>query len=122
MIKVVRVKRGSQKNKKHKKVLKEAKGYYSSGRKHYRAAKEQIYQALSSAYRDRKNKKRNFRRLWITRINAAARSNGISYNSFINGLRKANVEINRKMLSELAVDDPVAFKELADLAKEKVSA
>ncbi len=119
---MVRVKRGSQKNKKHKKVLKDAKGYYSSGRKHYRVAKEKIYRALSHSYRDRKNKKRNFRKLWITRINAAARSNGISYNSFINGLRKANVEINRKMLSELAVNDPNAFKELTQVAKEKVSA
>ncbi len=119
---MVRVKRGSLKNKKHKKVLKQAKGYYGSSSQRYRNAKEKIYQALSFSYRDRKNKKRNFRRLWITRINAAARSNGISYNQFINGLRKANVEVNRKILSELAVNDPGAFKQLAHVAKEQQSA
>jgi len=119
---MARIKRGSIKNKKHKKVLKQAKGYTGTSGKRYRVAKEKVYQALSFAYRDRKNKKRLFRRLWITRINAAARSNGLSYNQFINGLKKADVEINRKMLSELAVNDPDAFKELAEVAKKQVTA
>ncbi len=119
---MARVKRGSLKNKKHKNVLKQAKGYTGTSSKRYRNAKEKVYQALSFSYRDRKTKKRNFRRLWITRINAAARLNGISYNQFINGLRKADVEVNRKILSELAVNDPGAFKELAHVAKQQQSA
>ncbi|MDZ7836565.1 MAG: 50S ribosomal protein L20 [Actinomycetota bacterium] len=119
---MARIKRGSVKNKKHKKVLKQAKGYTGTSGSRYRVAKEKVYQALSFSYRDRKNKKRLFRRLWITRINAAARSNGLSYNQFINGLKKADVEINRKMLSEMAVNDPGAFKELAEVAKKQVTA
>jgi len=118
---VTRIKRGLVKKKKHKKVLKDAKGYYGPGSKNYRAAKEQLLKSLSYSYRDRKNRKRNFRRLWITRINAAARSNGLSYNEFINGLKKANIEINRKMLSELAISEIAAFKELVEVAKKQVS-
>jgi large subunit ribosomal protein L20 len=119
---MARVKRGSVKSRKHKKVLKQVKGYYGAAGKRYREAKEKVYQALSFSYRDRKTKKRNFRRLWITRINAAARSNGISYNQFIRGLRKANVDVNRKILSDLAVNDPGAFEQLADVAKQQLSA
>ncbi|MDD3777217.1 MAG: 50S ribosomal protein L20 [Actinomycetota bacterium] len=119
---MARIKRGSVKNKKHRKVLKQAKGYSSASGSRYRVAKQKVYQALSFSYRDRKTKKRLFRRLWITRINAAARSNGLSYNQFIDGLKKAKVEVNRKMLSELAVNDPGAFQELAEVAKQQVSA
>lgn len=119
---MTRVKRGEAKRGKHKKLLKEARGYYGAKGKQYRAAKTQLLKSLSYSYRDRKNKKRNFRRLWITRINAAARANGISYSEFINGLRKANVEINRKMLSEIAINNPEVFQELTSLAKEKISA
>jgi large subunit ribosomal protein L20 len=118
---MTRVKRGQNKREKHKKVLKEAKGYYGSKSRSYKIAKEQLLKSMSYAYRDRKNNKRNFRRLWITRINAAARINGVSYNEFIFGLKKASIEINRKMLSEIAVKDPDAFKELADIAKKKLA-
>jgi len=114
---MVRVKRGLVKRRKHKKVLKEARGYYGSKSRSYKIAKEQLLKSMSYAYRDRKNNKRNFRRLWITRINAAARINGISYNEFINGLKKASVSINRKILSELAVSDPNAFQKLTEIAK-----
>lgn len=119
---MTRVKRGKIKNRKHKEVLKEAKGYYGSKSKNYRIAKEQLLKSMAYSYRDRKNKKRNFRRLWIIRINAAARSNGLSYNEFINGLKKADVEINRKILSEIAINDPTAFKKLTQVAKEQISA
>lgn len=118
---MTRIKKGITKRKRHKKVLKDAKGYSSSKSRSYRIAKEQVMKSLSYAYRDRKNKKRNFRSLWITRINAASRSNGLSYNEFINGLKKANVEINRKMLSEIAVNEPVTFKKLTEIAKKQVS-
>jgi large subunit ribosomal protein L20 len=118
---MTRVKRGQSKRKKHKKVLKEAKGYYGSKSRSYKIAKEQLLKSMSYAYRDRKNNKRNFRRLWITRINAAARINGVSYNEFIFGLKKASVDINRKMLSEIAVRDPDAFKDLAEIAKKELS-
>jgi large subunit ribosomal protein L20 len=114
---MARVKRGTIKSKKHKKVLKEASGYYGSKSRSYKIAKEQLAKSMSYAYRDRKNNKRNFRRLWIVRINAAARINGLSYNEFIFGLKKASININRKMLSEMAVNDIAAFKELADVAK-----
>jgi len=114
---MVRIKRGLVKRRKHKKVLKEARGYYGSKSRSYKIAKEQLLKSMSYAYRDRKNNKRNFRRLWITRINAAARINGISYNEFINGLKKASVSINRKILSELAVSDPNAFQKLTEIAK-----
>lgn len=117
---MTRVKRGIIKRKKHKKVLKETRGYYGAKSRSYRAAKQQILKSLAYAYRDRKNNKRNFRRLWIIRINAAARLNGLSYNELINGLKKASVEINRKILSELAVNDPDAFKELTEVAKKQL--
>ncbi|HJX01929.1 MAG TPA: 50S ribosomal protein L20, partial [Candidatus Humimicrobiaceae bacterium] len=96
-------------------------GYYGSKSRSYKIAKEQLLKSMSYAYRDRKNNKRNFRRLWITRINAAARINGISYNEFINGLKKASIDINRKMLSEMAVNDPNAFLKLTEIAKEQIA-
>lgn len=114
---MTRVKRGTVKNRRHKKVLKEARGYTSSKSRTFKSAKQQLMKSMSYSYRDRKNNKRNFRRLWITRINAAARLNGLSYNEFINGLKKASVDINRKMLSELAVSDPDAFKQLTEVAR-----
>ncbi len=114
---MTRVKRGTVKRRKHKKVLKEARGYYGSKSRSYKIAKEQLLKSMSYAYRDRKNNKRNFRRLWITRINAAARINGISYNEFISGLKKASVDINRKILSEMAVSDPDDFQKLTEIAK-----
>jgi large subunit ribosomal protein L20 len=117
---MTRVKRGTVKNKRHKKVLKEARGYRGSRSRTFKSAKQQLLKSLSYAYIDRKNNKRNFRRLWITRINAAARINGLSYNEFINGLKKASVEINRKMLSEIAVSDPDAFKQLTEVAKKEL--
>jgi large subunit ribosomal protein L20 len=118
---MTRVKRGTVKKRRHKKVLKEARGYRSSSSRTFKSAKQQMMKSMSYSYRDRKNNKRNFRRLWITRINAAARLNGLSYNEFINGLKKADVDINRKMLSEVAVSDPDAFRQLTDLAREKLS-
>ncbi len=117
---MTRIKRGIIKRKKHKKVLKAAKGYYGAKSRSYRSAKQQLLKSLSYAYRDRKNNKRNFRRLWIIRINAAARINGLSYNEFINGLKKASVEINRKILSEIEVNDPDTFKELTEVAKKQL--
>ncbi|MBC7332886.1 MAG: 50S ribosomal protein L20 [Actinobacteria bacterium] len=119
---MTRVKRGVIKRKKHREIIKSTKGYYSVNRRSYRAAKEQLLKSLSYSYRDRKCKKREFRRLWIIRINAAARANGLSYNEFINGLKKANVEINRKVLSELAISDPTAFQKLAEVARGQLSA
>jgi large subunit ribosomal protein L20 len=118
---MTRVKRGTVKNRRHKKVLKEARGYTGSKSRTFKSAKQQVMKSMSYSYRDRKNNKRNFRRLWITRINAAARLNGLSYNEFINGLKKASVEINRKMLSEIAISDPDAFKELTEIAKKQTA-
>ena len=99
------------------KVLKQAKGYFGSKHKLYKTAKEQVMHSLKYAYRDRRQNKREMRKLWITRINAACRINGISYSKFINGLNKAGVEINRKMLSEIAINDEAAFTNLVELAK-----
>ena len=99
------------------KVLKLAKGYFGSKHKLYKTAKEQVMHSLKYAYRDRRQNKREMRKLWITRINAACRENGISYSKFINGLSKAGVEINRKMLSEVAIDNPKAFASLVEIAK-----
>lgn len=99
------------------KVLKQAKGYFGSKHKLYKTAKEQVMHSLKYAYRDRRQNKREMRKLWITRINAACRINGISYSKFINGLNKAGVEINRKMLSEIAINDEAAFANLVELAK-----
>lgn len=102
-----------------KKVLKMAKGYKGPKSKRYKAANEQVMHSLQYAYRDRRAKKGDFRRLWITRINAAAREHGMSYNKFISGLREAGVEVDRKILAEIAISDPEAFKELVDIAGEK---
>jgi large subunit ribosomal protein L20 len=112
-----RVKRSVHAQKKRRKVLEQAKGYYGRKSTHYRYAKEQVEHSLVYAYRDRKNKKRTFRRLWIVRINAAARANGLSYNQFIAGLHAAGIELDRKSLAELAVSDPAAFSVVATQAK-----
>jgi large subunit ribosomal protein L20 len=112
-----RVKRGVQAHAKHKKVLKAAKGYYGARRKIYRVAKQAVIKAGQYAYRDRRVKKRQFRSLWIQRINAAARMNDLSYSRFMNGLNKAGIEIDRKMLADIAVHDMPAFTQLAEKAK-----
>ncbi len=112
-----RVKRSVHARKKRRKVLEQAKGYWGLKKSSYRYAKEQVEHSLAYAYRDRKNKKRTFRQLWIIRINAAARANGMSYNQFINGLHKAEIELDRKSLAELAVSDPAAFSMVAEQAK-----
>ena len=112
-----RVKRSVHARKKRRKVLEQAKGYYGLKKSHYTYAKEQVEHSLVYAYRDRKNRKREFRRLWITRINAAARANGLSYNQFVNGLHKAGIELDRKVLADLAVSDPAAFAAVAEQAK-----
>ena len=113
----MRVKSGVQTKRRHKKVLKEASGYFGSKHRLYKSAKEQLMHSSVYAYRDRRQKKREFRKLWITRINAACRMNDISYSKFINGLTKAGVEINRKMLAELAINDMEAFKELVKVSQ-----
>ena len=117
-----RVKRGVPAHKRHKKVLEFTKGQYASKHLLYRRANEARMKSLWYAYRDRRNRKRDFRRLWITRINAAARLCGTTYGQLINGLKKAGVDIDRKMLAELAVRDSTAFARLADIAKEAVAA
>ncbi len=113
-----RVKRGNKRVSRRKKILKLAKGYYGKKSKAHRVAKEAVDRAGQFAYRDRRNKKRSFRRLWIVRINAAARLNGISYNRLIEGLKSAGVEVNRKMLADLAVKDASGFAQLAEVAKD----
>ena len=113
-----RVKRAVNAHKKRRKVLKLAKGYFGTRSKQYRTASEQVRRSLRYAYVGRKLRKRDFRRLWITRINAAARLSGMSYSTFINGLKKQNIEVNRKMLADLAVNDADAFAQLVKLAKE----
>lgn len=117
-----RVKSSVVKRKRHKKVLKLAKGYYGKRSKSFRVANEAVMKALNYARIHRRERKREFRKLWIARINAAARQNGMTYNRFINGLKKAGVEINRKMLAELAVSDAKAFSQLVDLARSQVEA
>jgi large subunit ribosomal protein L20 len=112
-----RVKRAVHAQKKRRKVLEQAKGYWGRKSTHYRYAKEQVEHSLVYAYRDRKVRKREFRKLWITRINAAARANGLSYNQFVHGLSKAGIELDRKVLADLAVSDPVAFGAIAEQAK-----
>ncbi len=112
-----RVKRGVTKRRRHKKYLKMAKGYWGAKKNHYRIARETVEKGLTYAYRDRKVKKRNFRRLWIQRINAAVREYGLSYSRFINGLKKAGIDLNRKVLADLAVWDKETFKELVEKAK-----
>ena len=115
---MARVKGGTVARARRKKVLKEAKGYFGSKHRLYKTAKEQLMHSGQYAFRDRKQKKRDFRKLWITRINAACRQNEISYSRFIEGLTKAGVEVNRKMLSEIAINDPKAFAELVKTAKD----
>lgn len=119
---MARVKRGPYRRRRVKKVLKLAKGYFGRKSKIFRPANQQVMKSLYYAYVHRRQKKRNFRKLWITRINAAARMNGISYSRFISGLKKAGIEVNRKMLAELAVNDEKAFKELVDIAKQQIGA
>ena len=114
---MARVKKAVNAKKKHKKVLKLAKGFYGQKSKVFRAANPAVKRSLRSAYIGRKNKKRDFRRLWIARINAAARMNGISYSQFMNGLKKSGIEINRKMLSEMAIHDAAGFTALVETAK-----
>ncbi len=115
---MTRVKGGSVSKTRRRKVLKEAKGYFGSKHRLYKTAQEQVFHSGVYAYRDRRQNKRNFRKLWITRINAACRANEISYSKFMNGLSKAGIEINRKMLSEMAIDNPSAFAELANISKD----
>ena len=115
---MARVKNGAVTKALHKKVLKQAKGYFGSKHRLYKSAKEQLMHSGQYAFRDRKQKKRNFRKLWITRINAACRQNGISYSRFIEGLTKAGVEVNRKMLSEIAINDPKMFSEFVKIARD----
>ena len=114
---MARVKGGNVAKNRRRKVLKQAKGYFGSKHRLFKTAQEQTFHSGVYAFRDRRANKRNFRKLWITRINAACRENDISYSKFINGLTKAGVEVNRKMLSELAIDDPKAFTELVNVAK-----
>jgi len=119
---MARVKGGFVVRRKHKKVLKLAKGYFGSKHRIFKTAKEQVMKSMVYAYRDRRQTKRNFRRLWIVRINAAARLNGLSYSKLVYGLKLAGVEVNRKMLADLAVNDLNAFNSVAGIAKEKINA
>ena len=118
---MARVKGGTVARARRKKTLKEAKGYFGSKHRLYKTAKEQLLHSGVYAYRDRRQKKRDFRKLWITRINAACRENEISYSKFINGLNKAGLTVNRKMLSELAIDSPKAFSDLVVIAKDALN-
>lgn len=115
---MARIKGAVNAHKKRRKVMKLAKGYWGAKSKQYRAATEQVARSLRYAYEGRKLRKRDFRRLWITRINAAARLNGMSYSAFINGLKKHNIDINRKMLADIAVNDAAAFASLVEIAKQ----
>ncbi|MFD3156119.1 50S ribosomal protein L20 [Haloimpatiens sp. FM7330] len=119
---MARVKRAVNARKKHKKVLKLAKGYYGSRSKLFKVANEAVMRALRDAYKGRKLKKRDYRKLWIARINAAARMNGLSYSKFINGIKLAGIDMNRKMLSEIAINDAKAFSNLVEIAKEQLNA
>lgn len=118
---MARVKGGLGARKRHNRVLKLAKGYRGARSKQYRVAKQSVMRALTSSYSGRKQRKRQFRKLWIARINAAARMNGLSYSKFMYGLKLADIEVNRKMLSEMAISDPAGFSALADLAKSKLA-
>jgi len=117
-----RVKGGIIARRRHKKILKLAKGYFGSKHRLFKSANAQVMKSLMYAYRDRRQKKRDFRKLWITRINAQARMNGLSYSRLMHGLKVAGIEVNRKMLADLAVNDKVAFNELATVAKGKLNA
>ena len=114
---MARVKKGVTARKRHKKVIKQAKGFYGQKSRNFKAANPAVMRALRSAYVGRKNKKREYRRLWIARINAAARANGISYSKFMNALKKSGIEMNRKMLSEMAIYVPAGFAALCETAK-----
>jgi len=114
---MARVRNGVVTHRRHKKILKEARGYFGSKHREFKSAKEQLMHAGQYAYRDRRQKKREFRKLWIVRINAACREENISYSRFIEGLNKAGIEVNRKMLSEIAINDKEAFKKLVEVAK-----
>ncbi|MGO4937213.1 50S ribosomal protein L20 [Fundicoccus sp. Sow4_H7] len=118
---MARVKGGYVTRQRRKRTLKLAKGYYGAKSKLYKTAKQQVMKSYTYAYRDRRQRKRDFRRLWITRINAAARMNGLSYSVLMNGLNKAGIEINRKMLADLAVNDEVAFSALVEQAKQALA-
>ena len=118
---MARVKRGVQASRRHKKILKRAKGYYGARSRVYRVAVQAVTKAGQYAYRDRRNKKRSFRRLWIARINAGARQNGLSYSRFINGLKKSNIEIDRRVLADIAMHDAATFTVLTEKAKEALS-
>ncbi len=115
---MARVKRGVTSHAKHKKVLKSAKGYYGSKSTLYKTANQAVMKSMAYSYIGRKQRKRTFRQLWIARINAASRQNGLSYSKFMNGLKKSNININRKMLSEMAINDPAAFTKLVEIAKQ----
>ncbi|MDQ3288000.1 MAG: 50S ribosomal protein L20 [Pseudomonadota bacterium] len=119
---MARVKRGVTARRRHKKILKQAKGYYHARRKVFRVAKQAVTKALQYAYIGRKQKKRNFRSLWITRINAAARMNGLSYSRFMNGMLKSGITLDRKVLADIAVHDAVGFSALAEKAKSALAA
>ena len=118
---MARIKGGMNAKKKHNRVLKMAKGYRGARSKQYRVAKQSVMRALTSSFAGRKEKKRQFRRLWIARINAAARLNGLSYSKFMYGLKLAQIDINRKMLSEMAISDPEGFASLVEVAKSKLA-
>ncbi|MEE8722607.1 MAG: 50S ribosomal protein L20 [Eggerthellaceae bacterium] len=119
---MARVKRAVNAHKKRRTTLNRAKGYYGAKSRSYRKAKEQVQHSLQYQYRDRRNKKRDIRRLWITRINAGARQNGMSYSVFMNGLNKAGVELDRKVLSDMAINDPAAFSKLVEVARKALEA
>ncbi len=118
---MARIKGGLNAKKKHNRVLKLAKGYRGARSKQYRVAKQSVMRALTSSFAGRKERKRQFRRLWIARINAAARMNGLSYSKFMHGLKLANIDLNRKMLSEMAISDPEGFAALVEVAKSKLA-
>jgi len=117
----MRVKTGIVRHRRHKKLLKQARGFYSGRRKHFRKAKEQLERSLVYAYRDRRQKKRDFRRLWIVRINAAARLNGMNYSTFMHGLKLANIELDRKILADMAMNAPESFTKVADASKAAIA-
>lgn len=116
----MRVKTGIVRRRRHKKILKLARGFYSGRRKHFRKAKEQLERSMYYAFRDRKQKKRDFRRLWIIRINAACRMNDISYSKFIYGLKLANIDLDRKILADMAMNNPSAFSQIVANIKDKI--
>lgn len=113
----MRTKTGVVRHRRHKRLLKQARGFYSGRRKHFRKAKEQLERSLVYAYRDRRQKKRDFRRLWIVRINAATRLNGMNYSTFMHGLKVANIELDRKILADMAMNAPEAFAKVAEASK-----